>query len=141
MRRECRLFPVDLVTARAFFLLLHAKLAGASSIRHSLRPLSSEGVKELKEFLQTSGAWRREIAEARLLFSPPPRARSAWRGGVGGGGWLSVLSSIEFAEAPPPPTPPRNAQGRVGGGEKKRFKPHGGVLKDEVRGPQNPAKA
>ena len=25
-----------------------------------------EGAKELKEFLQTSGAWRREIAETRL---------------------------------------------------------------------------
>src|SRR3984957_4256578 len=26
LRRECRLYPVDLVSARAFFLLLHARL-------------------------------------------------------------------------------------------------------------------
>jgi hypothetical protein len=46
---------------RFFFIARVA--AGAPSIRHSLRPLSFEGVRELKEFLQTSGAWRGEIAE------------------------------------------------------------------------------
>jgi len=40
------------VRVRFFFFAREA--AGASSTRHSLRPLSFEGVKELKEFLQTS---------------------------------------------------------------------------------------
>src|SRR3984957_16444567 len=50
------------------FSFIAREAAGASSIRHSLRPLSFEGA---RNSLQNSGAWRREIAEARLLPSPP----------------------------------------------------------------------
>src|ERR1700722_1704429 len=96
------------------FSFIAREAAGASSIRHSLRPL----LPEAREFLgktRTRGVAR---SRRRVCFSSPSlRERSEWRGGVGGGGCLRVLSSIEFAEAPPPPTPSHNAQEHVGGGE------------------------
>jgi hypothetical protein len=55
------LFPVDLVSARAFFLLLHARLRvhRASGIPCALP------YRRRKKFQQNSGAGRREIAEVR----------------------------------------------------------------------------
>src|ERR1700677_5086237 len=87
------------------FLLLHAKLRvhRASGIPCALT------LSKAREFSCKTRA--HGVARSRrCVYSPPTHARSAWRGGVGGGGCLHVLSSIEFAEAPPPPTPPRNAQ-------------------------------
>ena len=71
--------PVNLVSTRGVFFYLHARLRvhRAPGIPCAL---FIEGVKELKEFLQTSGAWRREIAEVCLLPSHP-RARARRGGG------------------------------------------------------------
>jgi hypothetical protein len=70
---------VDLVSARAFFLLLHARLRvhRASGIPCALF------YRRREKFLQNSGAWRREIAEARSVVVtrhrvgafPPPDDR------------------------------------------------------------------
>jgi hypothetical protein len=69
---------------------------------------------------QSSGARRREIAEARRFFSPPTRARSAWRGGVGGGGCLSGLTkSLTRGDTPAPDPSPQRARARRG--RRKRF--------------------
>jgi hypothetical protein len=77
LRRECRHDSGGPCKSACFFSLLHAKLAGASSIRHSLRPLFFEGA---RNFLQNSGAWRHEIAEVCLLPSHPRAKRAAGRG-------------------------------------------------------------
>jgi hypothetical protein len=100
--------------------------AGAARIRHSPRPLISSA----RKFTQTSGGSRRENAKlccskfesgmttsesirenagSCAVISPPSTRPCAWRGGVGGGGSISLLSGSEFAEAPP--TPPRRFAG------------------------------
>ena len=48
------------------------------------------------------------------LFLPSPRARSAWRGGVGGGGSPARSTDSDFAEAPPTPRPLPAASRREG---------------------------
>jgi len=61
-------------------LLFACEAAGASSIRHSLRPRFVEGAKRCEKFQQSSGAWRGEIAELRLQFqlsSPDSTGRSS----------------------------------------------------------------
>jgi hypothetical protein len=63
---------------------------GASSIRHSLRPRFFEGA---RIFLQTSGAWRRENAKARLpQSSSPAKAGAAVRRGFS----VQSLASLEY---------------------------------------------
>src|SRR5580704_1265189 len=62
---------------------------------------------------QSSGARRREIAEARRFFFPPARARSAWRGGGGGGGCFSEFGESLTPGATPTPDPsPQRARAR-----------------------------
>src|ERR1700722_3752297 len=56
------------------FSFIAREAAGASSIRHSLRPLFSEGA---RNFLQNSGAWRRENEE--VCLPPPSRAMTSGR--------------------------------------------------------------
>jgi len=54
--------PVNLVSARASFFIC---TRGCGCIEHPAFPAPFiEGAKELKEFLQTSGAWRREIVDS-----------------------------------------------------------------------------
>jgi hypothetical protein len=61
---------------RALSVHIAHEIAGAARIRHSLRPLNWGG---RKEFLQTSGAMRRENAK---LYLPSLRAKRSnpWRG-------------------------------------------------------------
>jgi hypothetical protein len=58
-------------------------------------------------------SWRR--VQSILLLSSP-RARSAWWGGVGGGGCFGKFAGSLTRGTTP--TPPRNAQARIEGGEK-----------------------
>ena len=68
MRRECRCDSGEPGKCACVFFYLHARLRvhRAPGIPCAL---FIEGAKELKEFLQTSGAWRREIAEVYLAPS------------------------------------------------------------------------
>ena len=68
------MIPVNLVSARASFFIC---TRGCGCIEHPAFPAPSsiEGAKELKEFLQTSGAWRREIAE--VCLAPSLRANGS----------------------------------------------------------------
>ena len=68
------MIPVNLVSTRASFLYC---TRGCGCIEHPAFPAPSsiEGAKELKEFLQTSGAWRREIAE--VCLAPSLRANGS----------------------------------------------------------------
>jgi hypothetical protein len=72
--RECRYDSGEpVVTTLACFVLSFAReAAGASRIRHSLRP----HYRRRKELLQTSGAWRRENAKSRLKFRPSSPAKA-----------------------------------------------------------------
>jgi hypothetical protein len=65
------------VRVRFFFFAREA--AGASSIRHSLRPLSFEGA---RNSWQTSGAWRREIADLCPVIASASEAIQNLSGGA-----------------------------------------------------------
>ena len=67
-------------------------------------------------------------ARTTIYFSPPAHARSAWWGGVGGGGHFLVRAfSLDAAKIcrsfPPPLTPPRHSLARMGGGEQTGPRP------------------
>jgi hypothetical protein len=74
-----------------------------------------------EKFQHTSGAWRREIAETRLLLPSHPRAKRA-AGGVGGGGCFSKFASGVTRGDTPPPTSPRRACWRRGEGDYRFIK-------------------
>jgi hypothetical protein len=69
-----------------------------------------------EKFLQTSGAWRREIAETRLLLPSHPRVKRA-AGRVGGGGCFSKFASNVIRGATTPDLSPQRARARRGRGE------------------------
>ena len=80
MRRECRIASAALYArARNYYFLAHGT-SGAARIRHSLRPLITEG----GNYLQTSGASRRENAKLHLpslraqRSNPSRRAKKEW---------------------------------------------------------------
>src|ERR1700722_11591794 len=88
------------------FSFIAREAAGASSIRHSLRPLSFEGAR-----ISCKPRARGVAGSRRRVFSPPtrppnPLGEGGWRGGGGGGGGLRVLSAIEVAGAPQTPARP-----------------------------------
>jgi len=112
--------PVVTTLVCSFYFACEA--AGALDTRHSLRPLLFWG----EDSLQSSDGLRRENGDSRFLPSlhpPKPLGEGGWRGGVGGGGCFSGLDVDMIRGETPPPTPPRNAQERVGGGEKRRLAP------------------
>ena len=78
MRRECRCDSGEPCKCACVFLLLHARLRvhRAPGIPCAL---FIEGAKELKEFLQTSGAWRREIVDSCPVIASEAKQSSSRR--------------------------------------------------------------
>src|SRR5580704_3925708 len=94
--------------------ILHARLRVhlASGIPCAL---FTKGVREILGIPRARGAAR---LRSRVCSSPPTRARSARRGGVGGGGCFSKFASSVTREDTPTPDPsPQRARARRGRGE------------------------
>src|SRR5580700_9903824 len=75
--------------------------AGAARTRHSPRPLISRR----ESFGHNSGASRRGNAKSCTVISPPSTRSCAWRGGVGGGGSISLLLWQRVCGGTPHPRP------------------------------------
>jgi hypothetical protein len=91
---------VTVVTMLVCFLLFTHEAAGASSARHSLRPLISEG----RTFLAKLGHAPRD---REVVDSKPPslHAPRAWWGGVGGGGSIRRNRCFNVCRGAPHPQP------------------------------------
>ena len=85
----------------AFYPILHTRPWGASSARHSLRPLS--GARRQESGKARANSMRRECEGVRAPLPPRALARGGEGSGVGGGA-ASTEAAVP-ADRPPPPTP------------------------------------
>src|ERR1700683_3254866 len=115
-RRECRFDSGEPVVITLVCFVLFC-MRGCGCTWHPAFPAPSF-IWVREKFLAKLG--RVAIARSRrcVCFSPPTRARNAWRGGVGGGGCFSGLTkSLTRGDTPTPDPSPQRARTRRGRGD------------------------